>query len=556
MRAGRRGTADRAPLRRALSIVAVALVAGLAPAAAEAGTPRCAGAAGAGDPYYPTDGNGGYNVQHYALNLNYDPATDVLGGTGPDRGEGEAAAVPPQPRPGRPRGLGGRRRRQGGDLVSQRPGADDYATAPARRSSAIPRRGSLRRGARGVPAPDLLRAPNRVHHDLGRRHRSRTAGVGSRVVSGQRPPERQGVLLVRDRRPERLRGGRQRQAEGRARAPGRQCGVALGGTRADGLVSGHDRHRPLGRAPLANRVPGSRSTTPSTPTVTGDLRAQVDASLARQGEILDLLARGVRPVSVQHHRRDRRPRAPDPVRARDSDPAGVLALFWVDDQGNPTNADFVVVHELAHQWYGDSVALERWSDIWLSEGFATYAEWLWLEHEGRATPRQFFDAAYAAYPADDPLWSVVIGDPGPGASARRCRLRPGRDDACQPCGRRSATRRSSTLIRRWAKRKAGRHGYDRPVHLHGRASFRSSARRSVPDLAVHPREAAPPEPGAGPGEATVTRNRRQRAGGRLGREPARPASVRGLLSASRAPQLPGFTRTTSPMPAEAPKLET
>ena len=39
------------------------------------------GSPGIGDPYYPLDGNGGYDVQHYALKLNYDPATGVLGGT-------------------------------------------------------------------------------------------------------------------------------------------------------------------------------------------------------------------------------------------------------------------------------------------------------------------------------------------------------------------------------------------------------------------------------------------------------------------------------------------
>ena len=68
----------------------------------------------------------------------------------------------------------------------------------------------------------------------------------------------------------------------------------------------------------------------------------------------------------------------------------------------------VVVHELAHQWYGDSVALSRWQDIWLNEGFATYAEWLWLEHEGARTAQQSFDRAY---PGLD--WSVPTGDPGP-----------------------------------------------------------------------------------------------------------------------------------------------
>ena len=72
-----------------------------------------------------------------------------------------------------------------------------------------------------------------------------------------------------------------------------------------------------------------------------------------------------------------------------------------------------LVHELAHQWFGDSVSLTRWKDIWLNEGFATYAEWLWSEHTGGETAQQTFDDLYAS-PADDDLWSYPVADPGSG----------------------------------------------------------------------------------------------------------------------------------------------
>lgn len=73
--------------------------------------------------------------------------------------------------------------------------------------------------------------------------------------------------------------------------------------------------------------------------------------------------------------------------------------------------EWTLVHETAHMWYGDSVTLEDWSDIWLNEGFATFSNWMWSEAQGNKTAHQQFRQYYNAPPQADWVWSVPTGAP-------------------------------------------------------------------------------------------------------------------------------------------------
>ncbi|MFG2831606.1 M1 family metallopeptidase [Streptomyces sp. NPDC048434] len=91
-------------------------------------------------------------------------------------------------------------------------------------------------------------------------------------------------------------------------------------------------------------------------------------------------------------------------------------ITWValESQTKPVYAGApdttTVVHEMAHQWFGDSVTPKTWKDTWLNEGFATYAEWLWAEHKGGKTPQQQFDALYRS--KNKEVWAFPPGNPG------------------------------------------------------------------------------------------------------------------------------------------------
>jgi aminopeptidase N len=381
---------------------------GAAPAGAQPSLPCTPGAPGIGDAYFPAYGNGGYDVGHYDLDITYDPATDRLQGHASIRARATQNLcslnfdlV----------GLEVRDVEVGHRQASWTRSGQELTVTPSR---------PLRAGKPfevdvtydGIPVEFVLPG-------FGIRTGFMATPDGA-TVAGQ-PEVAASWFPVNDHPLDKasysfdvtvpdpyevvangvLRNQRRHQGQTTWKWEAREPMASYLATIDIGFWD-VDRGR-------ANRLPVYDAVDSA---ITGGLRAEIDSSLARQGEVLDLLSEAFGPypfdtVGAIVDNQD------DLFFALETQTRPVYSkLFWLDGQGNPANGDFVVVHELAHQWFGDDVALARWQDIWLNEGFATYAEWLWEEHEGRGTPQEIFQGTYHAIAAADPFWAVVIGDPG------------------------------------------------------------------------------------------------------------------------------------------------
>jgi len=378
----------------ALLVAAFVLLVACAPTPV-AGTP---GAPGVGDPYFPLDGNGGYDVQDYRLEVAYDPVTDVLIGTTTIRARAtqdlsafnldlsglEVREVTVNDAPATAT--------RAGDELTITPAAPlalNSEFAAVIRYGGVPRTIHDQFGVSGffhtddgalvVGQPDVAATwyPVNDHpSDPATYTVSVTVPEGLAAISNGVLEEQTGSTFI------------WRSAEP---TPSYLVGLAIGPFDV--------------RAYEAGGLRFWDAVDPDLPNLT-----VINASLARQPEMIDFLAGVFGPYPF-------------------TEAGGIVddvpeLAFSLENETRPIytsgafsdakSGDEVVVHELAHQWFGDSLHLTRWQDIWLNEGFATYAEWLWAEREGRGTVAERFTMETTSRPPDDPFWTVRIGDPGPG----------------------------------------------------------------------------------------------------------------------------------------------
>lgn len=383
----------------ATAATALILAGTQAPAQASPGP----GAPGIGDSYFPDYGNGGYDVSHYDIRLRYTPATDRLTGTTTilataaqdlsrfnldflldvssirvnnrpatftREGDHELVVTPARPVPG------------GGAMTV----VVQYAGVPSTKTGAgFTAWVRTADGAMAVGEPEIAWwwYPSNDHpSDKATFDVSVSVPDGVEAISNgvmPRPPVRETLGYTR--------------WSWRSLKPQATYLTFLTVGQYDVTTDTTESGDPVYNA-------YSQLLTP-------DFRAAAQSSVERTAEITDWESTVFGPFPFE-------------ARGGVVGPPGALG-FALENQTRPNYSSgffrrgsntSVIVHENAHQWFGDSVSVADWQHIWLNEGFASYAEWLWSEKNDEGTAQEIFDYLYATTPADAPIWTTAPADPG------------------------------------------------------------------------------------------------------------------------------------------------
>ncbi|QXJ24660.1 M1 family metallopeptidase [Actinomadura graeca] len=355
------------------------------------------GAPGVGDPYFPEEGNGGYDVGHYDLALDYDPASNALVATARIK----ARATQDLSR----FDLDLKQLTVTGVEVDGRAAA---FTRAGQELIVTPRRG-LRKGKTFTVTVAYAGTPKPAERpDLGTFGWIRTPD-GAYVVC---EPDGASTWFPSNDHP------------------------------TDKATYTYRVTVPEGTQVLSNGVPGGEWTRGGKSTFVWKERSPMASYLAmlaigkftvQKGEtesgipVVTAVApnradelKGIHEGTIQAIDWEEKVFGRYPFASTGGIRVGVDVAFSLETQSRPIYGykpdTATIVHELAHQWFGNSVSLSRWKDVWLNEGFATYAEWLWDEQHGGPTVKQTFDNLYGKgdnWPYYDELWiKRRTGDPG------------------------------------------------------------------------------------------------------------------------------------------------